>query len=206
MRLSTTIYSFLLLKKVCVCQSINHFNFCKTQYCNKHCLKGAEKIKITVTSIKNINNVNNNKNTNNSSNNVCVCALTIVQCVSQKLKPLVGLMQFLFHFFTRWNSTLSMVSRYLRNQEAVNTTLAQQKHNLATLTNLECVKLQKLEDVLEPCRYVPFCRSLTHIHTLSHTCTPHLSFSLPPVIHSALPLCHTTLSLSHSCTQFFSLL
>ncbi|XP_041830824.1 E3 SUMO-protein ligase ZBED1-like isoform X2 [Melanotaenia boesemani] len=55
---------------------------------------------------------------------------------------------------TRWNSTLLMVSRYLRNQEAVNTTLAQQKHNLATLTNLECVKLQKLEDVLEPCRYV----------------------------------------------------
>ncbi|KAJ8375317.1 hypothetical protein SKAU_G00058970 [Synaphobranchus kaupii] len=55
---------------------------------------------------------------------------------------------------TRWNSTLSMISRYLRNQEAVNATLAQQKHNLATLTNLECDKLQKLEVVLEPCRYV----------------------------------------------------
>ncbi|KAK0142439.1 Zinc finger BED domain-containing protein 1 [Merluccius polli] len=40
---------------------------------------------------------------------------------------------------TRWNSTLSMISRYLRNQEAVNATLARQKHNLATLTNLENV-------------------------------------------------------------------
>ncbi|KAL2076789.1 hypothetical protein ACEWY4_027609 [Coilia grayii] len=55
---------------------------------------------------------------------------------------------------TRWNSTLSMISRYLRNQEAVNATLARQKHNLATLTNLECDKLQKLEVVLEPCKYV----------------------------------------------------
>ncbi|KAE8278058.1 hypothetical protein D5F01_LYC23873 [Larimichthys crocea] len=55
---------------------------------------------------------------------------------------------------TRWNSTLSMISRYLRNQEAVNATLAQQRHNLATLTNLECEKLQKLEVVLEPCKYV----------------------------------------------------
>ncbi|KAL2086195.1 hypothetical protein ACEWY4_017254 [Coilia grayii] len=55
---------------------------------------------------------------------------------------------------TIWNSTLSMISRYLRNQEAVNATLARQKHNLATLTNLECDKLQKLEVVLEPCKYV----------------------------------------------------
>ncbi|TKS88122.1 hypothetical protein D9C73_022246 [Collichthys lucidus] len=51
-----------------------------------------------------------------------------------------------------------MISRYLRNQEAVNATLAQQRHNLATLTNLECEKLQKLEVVLEPCKCGPGLR------------------------------------------------
>ncbi|XP_068197082.1 E3 SUMO-protein ligase ZBED1-like [Antennarius striatus] len=55
---------------------------------------------------------------------------------------------------TRWISTHSMISQYLRNHEAVNATLATEKHKLAALTNLECDRLQKLEFVLEPCKYV----------------------------------------------------
>lgn len=71
---------------------------------------------------------------------------------------------------------LSMISRYLKNQEAVNATLAQQSHNLATLTNLECEKLQKLELVLEPCKYVPLSSTLTHTYT-------HTSPLSPPFMH-----------------------
>lgn len=65
-----------------------------------------------------------------------------------------------------------MITRYLRNQDAVNATLAQQKHNIATLTTPECDRLQKLAVVLEPCRYV----SLFDPHTHSLT---SLSFFLP---------------------------
>ncbi|KAM3607868.1 uncharacterized protein V6R79_015447 [Siganus canaliculatus] len=78
-----------------------------------------------------------------------------VQLAYQNLQPLAGLMQILFYLIERWNSTLSMISWYLRNQEAVNATLAQQKHNLATLSSLQCDKLQKLEVVLEPCKSGP---------------------------------------------------
>ncbi|XP_030247727.1 zinc finger BED domain-containing protein 1-like [Sparus aurata] len=55
---------------------------------------------------------------------------------------------------TRWNSTLEMVKRIQRNKSALTTTLAQQKSNIAMLTAQELDKLQKLEDLLEPCRYV----------------------------------------------------
>lgn len=54
---------------------------------------------------------------------------------------------------TRWNSTLAMVSRLLRNREAVQATLDQQNnHRLVMLTDAEWGKLQRLEVLLEPCR------------------------------------------------------
>lgn len=45
---------------------------------------------------------------------------------------------------TRWKSTLDMLSRLLKNQEAVNAALGRQKHKLVMLTAAELVKLQKL--------------------------------------------------------------
>lgn len=53
---------------------------------------------------------------------------------------------------TRWNSTLEMVKRIQRNKSPLTTTLAQQKSNVAMLTTQELAKLQKLEELLEPCR------------------------------------------------------
>ncbi|KAL6483231.1 hypothetical protein MHYP_G00081030 [Metynnis hypsauchen] len=55
---------------------------------------------------------------------------------------------------TRWNSTLYMIKRLLKNQEAVKATLARQKHKLTMLTATEWNKLQNLVTLLEPCRYV----------------------------------------------------
>uniref|UniRef100_A0A3B3Q6P6 HAT C-terminal dimerisation domain-containing protein n=1 Tax=Paramormyrops kingsleyae TaxID=1676925 RepID=A0A3B3Q6P6_9TELE len=55
---------------------------------------------------------------------------------------------------TRWNSSLDMITRLLRNEEAVKTTLAQQKHKLVMLTASEWDKLHKLQNLLEPCKYV----------------------------------------------------
>ncbi|XP_075884650.1 E3 SUMO-protein ligase ZBED1-like [Nelusetta ayraudi] len=56
---------------------------------------------------------------------------------------------------TRWNSTLAMVSRLLRNQEAVQATMDQRNnHRLVMPTEAEWGKLQRLEVLLEPCRYV----------------------------------------------------
>ncbi|XP_033933242.1 E3 SUMO-protein ligase ZBED1-like [Pseudochaenichthys georgianus] len=55
---------------------------------------------------------------------------------------------------TRWNSTLFMISRLLKNQEAVKATLAKQKHKLTMLTTAEWDRLQRLETLLKPCRYV----------------------------------------------------
>ncbi|KAJ7985047.1 hypothetical protein DPEC_G00361090 [Dallia pectoralis] len=55
---------------------------------------------------------------------------------------------------TRWNSTLFMISRLLQNQEAVKVTLAKQKHKLTMLTTAEWDRLQRLETLLKPCRYV----------------------------------------------------
>uniref|UniRef100_A0AAQ5X7Z0 HAT C-terminal dimerisation domain-containing protein n=2 Tax=Amphiprion ocellaris TaxID=80972 RepID=A0AAQ5X7Z0_AMPOC len=55
---------------------------------------------------------------------------------------------------TRWNSTLAMVSRLLRNREAVQAMLDQQNnHRLVIPTEAEWGKLQRLEVLLEPCRY-----------------------------------------------------
>ncbi|KAF1380226.1 hypothetical protein PFLUV_G00184640 [Perca fluviatilis] len=55
---------------------------------------------------------------------------------------------------TRWNSTLEMIKRVMRNRDALYTTLSQQKHNLALPTNAEYEKLAKLEKLLEPWRYI----------------------------------------------------
>ncbi|XDV29398.1 hypothetical protein PO909_032532 [Leuciscus waleckii] len=58
--------------------------------------------------------------------------------------------------FTRWNSTLFMISRLLQNQEPVKVTLAKQKHKLTMLKGhcVEWDRLQRLETLLKPCRYV----------------------------------------------------
>lgn len=53
---------------------------------------------------------------------------------------------------TRWNSTLEMIKRIQRNKSPLTTTLAMQKTNVAMLTAQELSKLQKLEELLEPCR------------------------------------------------------
>ena len=94
-----------------------------------------------------------------------------------------------------------MISRFLRNQEAVIAALAEQNHKLSMLTTAECDKLQNLEMILQPCKYVflpvismfytvhtplstPFGTpsasiplSLTHTHTHTHSSHP-LSLSL----------------------------
>ena len=55
---------------------------------------------------------------------------------------------------TRWNSTLSMITRLLRKKGAVKATLElhQQRGTPAMLTNAELEKIEKLETLLEPCR------------------------------------------------------
>ncbi|XP_047243631.1 E3 SUMO-protein ligase ZBED1-like [Girardinichthys multiradiatus] len=55
---------------------------------------------------------------------------------------------------TRWNSTLAMVSRLLCNREAIQATLDQQNHRLVMPNEAEWGKLQRLEVLLEPCRYL----------------------------------------------------
>ncbi|XP_063746020.1 uncharacterized protein LOC134868673 [Eleginops maclovinus] len=47
-----------------------------------------------------------------------------------------------------------MVKRMQRNKSPLTTTLAQQKSKVAMLTDQEPAELQKLEELLEPCRYV----------------------------------------------------
>ncbi|KAJ8364362.1 hypothetical protein SKAU_G00131930 [Synaphobranchus kaupii] len=47
-----------------------------------------------------------------------------------------------------------MVKRIQRNKAPLTTTLAQQNSKVAMLTDQELAKLQKLEELLEPCRYV----------------------------------------------------
>ncbi|XP_070761682.1 E3 SUMO-protein ligase ZBED1-like [Enoplosus armatus] len=80
---------------------------------------------------------------------------------------------------TRWNSTLDMISRLLKNQEAVFAALAKQKHKLVILTPSELVKLQKLATVLGPCRFVT--------ELLGGETYVSCSVVLPALCH----LCHT---------------
>jgi zinc finger BED domain-containing protein 1 (E3 SUMO-protein ligase ZBED1) len=56
---------------------------------------------------------------------------------------------------TRWNSSLHMIQRLLKNKEAVLKTLEQpgHKHNLTLPTEREWEKLRFIEKVLNPCRY-----------------------------------------------------
>nr|XP_054591163.1 E3 SUMO-protein ligase ZBED1-like [Nothobranchius furzeri] len=55
---------------------------------------------------------------------------------------------------TRWNSTLEMIKRVLRNQEPLRAALAQQATTITMPTSAELEKLKKLETVLEHCRYI----------------------------------------------------
>ncbi|XP_075779778.1 E3 SUMO-protein ligase ZBED1-like [Pelodiscus sinensis] len=55
---------------------------------------------------------------------------------------------------TRWNSTLSMVQHLICNKAAITATLALQKHKLSLPTGKDFEKLQKLETLLKPCRFV----------------------------------------------------
>ena len=55
---------------------------------------------------------------------------------------------------TRWNSTLSMITRLLKNKDAVRATLQlhEQRSTPAMVTNAELEKIEKLEALLDPCR------------------------------------------------------
>ncbi|TNN51982.1 Zinc finger BED domain-containing protein 1 [Liparis tanakae] len=53
---------------------------------------------------------------------------------------------------TRWNSALDMIKRIQRNKGPLAATLAQRKTNISMLTAPELAKLEKLEQLLEPCR------------------------------------------------------
>ncbi|XP_026048972.1 zinc finger BED domain-containing protein 1-like [Astatotilapia calliptera] len=55
---------------------------------------------------------------------------------------------------TRWNSTLEMIKRIQRNKSGLTTILTQQNSKVTMLTDQELDRLQKLEELLEPCRYV----------------------------------------------------
>ncbi|XP_053293967.1 zinc finger BED domain-containing protein 4-like [Pleuronectes platessa] len=55
---------------------------------------------------------------------------------------------------TRWNSTLDMVKRLIGNKDAVTAALDQHNHKLVMLTQQEWDKLQRLESLLDPCKYV----------------------------------------------------
>ncbi|XP_039465067.1 E3 SUMO-protein ligase ZBED1-like [Oreochromis aureus] len=55
---------------------------------------------------------------------------------------------------TRWNSTLEMIKRIQRNKSVLTTILTQQNSKVTMLTDQELDRLQKLEELLEPCRYV----------------------------------------------------
>ncbi|KAL7876928.1 hypothetical protein SRHO_G00035710 [Serrasalmus rhombeus] len=55
---------------------------------------------------------------------------------------------------TRWNSTLFMIRRLLKNKEAVKATLDKQRHKLVLLSAAEWTELEKLAAILEPCRHV----------------------------------------------------
>ncbi|XP_062289696.1 E3 SUMO-protein ligase ZBED1-like [Scomber scombrus] len=68
----------------------------------------------------------------------------------QDVEPLIQDVQ------TRWNSTLSMITRLQTNKDAVRVTLDLHKqiNTPAFLTDAEFEKMGKLETLLEPCRYV----------------------------------------------------
>uniref|UniRef100_A0AAZ1XRF2 BED-type domain-containing protein n=1 Tax=Oreochromis aureus TaxID=47969 RepID=A0AAZ1XRF2_OREAU len=55
---------------------------------------------------------------------------------------------------TRWNSTLEMIKRIQRNKSGLTTILTQPNSKVTMLTDQELDRLQKLEELLEPCRYV----------------------------------------------------
>ncbi|CAL8284328.1 unnamed protein product [Boreogadus saida] len=76
------------------------------------------------------------------------CIAHILQRSITKQEPLVQDVP------TRWNLTVDMVKRLNRNQAAVKATLDQQQHKLIMLTPPEWDKVQRLETLLEPCRYV----------------------------------------------------
>ncbi|XP_063324964.1 E3 SUMO-protein ligase ZBED1-like [Pelmatolapia mariae] len=53
---------------------------------------------------------------------------------------------------TRWNSTLEMIKWIQRNKSGLTTILTQQNSKVTMLTDQELDRLQKLEELLEPCR------------------------------------------------------
>nr|XP_047141291.1 uncharacterized protein LOC124816231 [Hydra vulgaris] len=55
---------------------------------------------------------------------------------------------------TRWNSTLDMIKSVRRNEQPLSDVLTTHNTNVAMLTPAEMDKLQRLEKLLEPCRYI----------------------------------------------------
>ena len=88
-----------------------------------------------------------------------------------------------------------MISRFLRNQEAVIATLAEENHKLSMLTTAECDKLQNLEMILQPCKYV-------FLPVISMFYTVHTPLSTPFGTPSASIPLSLSLSLSHTHTHF----
>ncbi|XP_065652748.1 E3 SUMO-protein ligase ZBED1-like [Hydra vulgaris] len=53
---------------------------------------------------------------------------------------------------TRWNSMYDMLRRMLKHKKAITVTLDEQNHHFQTLTEREWEKMEKIADVLQPCK------------------------------------------------------
>ena len=56
------------------------------------------------------------------------------------------------HVVTRWHSMYDMLRRMLKHRKAITVTLDEQNHRLQTLTEREWEKMEKIADVLQPCK------------------------------------------------------
>ena len=91
-----------------------------------------------------------------------------------------------------------MISQFLRNQEAVIATLAEENHKLSMLTTAECDKLQNLEMILQPYKYVflPVISMFYTVHTPLSTPFGTPSASIPLSLSHPHTHTHTHLTLS----------
>ncbi|XP_065645444.1 uncharacterized protein LOC136075924 [Hydra vulgaris] len=56
------------------------------------------------------------------------------------------------HVDTRWNTMYDMLRRMLKHKKAITVTLVEQNHHFLTLTESEWEKMEKIADVLQPCK------------------------------------------------------
>ncbi|KAI4801625.1 hypothetical protein KUCAC02_019507 [Chaenocephalus aceratus] len=69
------------------------------------------------------------------------------------------------------------LQRMQRNKSPLTTTLAQQKSKVAMVTDPELAKLQKLEELLEPCRYVTALLGESSVSPVQWSCQPYATCS-----------------------------